>query len=278
MSLSTHAKMQRILEDNNINTVTLEELVTAVENDETTRADVAIMIKVLEALKLSEEDETALCKNLENGGTPAKLDSVDNHLHFGSHVMLGGILCDDLYEENVEGNIEELYIACEMGCNNAMVDAGELLIKEIKNPENADHRPRLIQQIKDLMTRFANLYWSLGYINACILYIELGDFYSNLDEYGAGAVAKSFYEEAVIHFRCAQLLERFEISQHLIDVVYKGKGLQEFGWKTFDEANAEILGHVAPNSIDTLFKKANERLLELTKDNEPVHKNLLQHN
>ncbi len=174
----------------------------------------------------------------------------------------------------------DLYLnaACKLNIFSALLLRCEANVKKIKS--NTEIMPAKLQIEADL-DLLGNLYWSVGYMHAAYIYLDLGNYYMNKGVDGA-AVARDFHEKAAKNFFCAAKLYRMEAIENkkIISLIFQGQTLEEvYNFKNWDAAKDFILNPLA-NDVDIIKKyfdeasnKIDGALAVAFKKNKPVKVN-----
>jgi hypothetical protein len=198
-------------------------------------------------------------EELRSLGQPVELFSLDGKEDIApKDIKMGGIFFENYKKTS---NRDLLDKACEKGCFHALalrITHNKLVIT------SGNHSPEEIkaatQTLLNDLNRLANLYWSVGHIHACRIFLQLGDhFHKNND----AQKAATYWEESARMFYMAKLLMRLDVSENLRIVVYKGKDYTASGFPSIEAAETTTTNHLAQGMRETLFSHAQNRVKDM---------------
>ncbi len=207
---------------------------------------------------------------LKAAGYPTKLISLDGSQEVSASKIFAGIRFFDAYKESPQHEEARLNMACQYSCLQALIERTELNCAIIKNDEIDEENKYHAKEIlfADLK-KLGDLYWSVGYIHASRILLDIGNYYSKKEEHAD--LSAIFWQEASTHYFRAKFLLKYDISQQLIEIVYHGKGLEACGFQSMEEADKTMLSHF-DNATRAAMQDGEERKVkQLVEKNTRAH-------
>jgi hypothetical protein len=153
-------------------------------------------------------------------------------------------------KKKIDPAVAELYLdmACDSGLFKALVARCENNRIKVKSSttKNAAQTDALAQIKMDAM-RLGNLYWTVGYLHAALVLLDIGNYFANQQSPKTIVMAHSFQKSAARKFLQARELSSYKAlaqDEKIQKDICGEKGLLVFEFTGWDDAQTFFLNHV----------------------------------
>lgn len=214
-------------------------------------------------------------EKLADKGYPKILISVDGSEAHPARDIYLGITFFTNYTINSESRL--LNLACEKGIYKALVKRIDDHCKIIKN-DQAKEAEKLASEaiIFADLEKIGNLYWTVGYVHAARVLLDIGDYYhkkekqynrdckregGDFSENPFVTETAKFWNLSARYYLRSKLLMGYDKSKELIDLMYQDAGIKAAGFPSVDAGDQIMLGHV-DEEIRKALKSQEEEYVE----------------
>ncbi len=234
------------------------------------------------------EEEVIISNNLKESGNPDHLITLDGSEEYTAPLINVGVQLFISYLESGEKEKDLLNEACDCGSYDALtkrclISREVILSDDTTEDDKIQARKLLMQDVN----RLGDLYWFVGYIYACRILLGIANHFdlkqsasSQKDEVGDHLASEGddaidahlFHEEAAKFYYRAKILfvTHIQISDKLVDIIYRGKGFTECGWKSIEEAEKHVLSPLDSKRQFALFERENREMKKILHENKHI--------
>jgi len=226
-----------------------------------------------------EQDDTEYAVILSHQGFPNDIISIDGDEVHGSKEIYESVVAFQQFEDSQYKDMQALDEACKKGCYNALyarcnLNCNIMMDDNVKNEIKVSTTDKLLRDIDHL----ASLYWSVGCLDAAQLLLGVGDHFAKKRDdyvaeykllYGSNTLPEQneyagfviiYYELAARYYLRAKFLLIYDLSQDLIKILYKGRGLEAgSGFASITDADATFFSPFRDDNAKILLLQVEEK-------------------
>jgi len=243
--------------------------------------------QICDSFQLSPEQALELPAKLTKAGYPGGgVISVDGTEQFAPvTIYMSSIIFDEYQKANhPESILLLLNQACKMGLFPALVKRcelnhaivkGHITFDETKHASELNEKKLILTELNKDLSRLGNLYWSVGYLHAARVLLDIGNFYKYVVAQEIyNNMIKLCHEGAAQHFFRARLLLAQPISQKLMETIYQDQGFAGSGWETIEEASDQILRNIDTEQRNQFLATIQQEIEQCLTSNKFIHANV----
>lgn len=135
--------------------------------------------------------------------------------------------------------------ACLLGGSDALTIRCSLNQDKIKNPTVLESEKSMaLNQLNQDLSRLGNLYWTIGYLTAALISLDIGQYYDSFNQEDCWGIAAAFQKQSAENFLWAKELSLYKAlpqNAKIITTMCGESGLNTFEFNGWDSVESSIL-------------------------------------